>query len=268
VFTRPKLQHDVPKAALSAKSFPPRKQLEGSKVRFLLANVTSFVATLAICAAPAAAQTSGLTIASVINRDMIDVEVRYLESVIGPARRVTNYRSDGTIEREYRVQGCEVRAIVRGTKVTGYHLSLTPNCTFDIGAFLGGRPLQANLATFGQLAALATDSRYRAWCIIDCGNAADPVFYLEGSTARSAQFIEFTAEVSDFNRNGTNAGAVRQVQTALLPFIGIDGLSQGRGPCHRNFQTNMTQAFATTRISGIAIGYGVHNPRNHSPDCR
>ena len=237
-------------------------------MRFLLSKLASFVASLVVYTAPGVAQTSGPTVASVINRDMIDVEVRYLESVIGPARRVTNYRGDGMIEREYRVQGCEVRAIVRGTKVTGYHLSLTPNCTFDIGAFLGGRPLQANLATFGQLAALAADSRYRAWCIIDCGNAADPVFYLEGSTARSAQFIEFTAEVSDFNRNGTNAGAIRQVHLALLPFIGTDGLSQGRGPCHRNFQPSMAQAFATTRISGIAIGYGVHNPRNHSPDCR
>ena len=131
-------------------------------------------------------------LAQIFTPDMLGANLAFVETITGPA-----FKTEGD-DRIYKVDGCTV--VIGSTKgkidnlgVEGY----SPRCSFNIAQyFAGGYPYPVpNDPTFGDIKrGLGGD--YTADCLVDCGNAADPVVTLGYEGSHADNFNELIAEAS------------------------------------------------------------------------
>ena len=123
---------------------------------------------------------------------MLGANLAYLETITGPA-----FKTEGD-DRIYKVDGCTV--VIGGAKGKIDNLGVidySPRCSFNIGQYFaqGYQYPVPNFATFGDIKrGLGGD--YSADCLVDCGNAADPVVTLGYEGSHADNFNELIAEAS------------------------------------------------------------------------
>lgn len=242
----------------------PRFVRQGSRPLKRLGLVTA-AALCATLANGAHAQRQGAAgLSRIVNPDMLGVQVAYLESITGPARRVHQaFRAQGQ-DREYRIGGCEVTALVRGGEVAAYRVPLSRTCTFDLRRFPNVQtPVPVHQATFGMIADQFSASRFLPACLSGCGNAADPTFGLYGEGSRAQSSIEIVVSATYNNEQvGRAAEALRQSASRL---VSDDDITMGRFSCHPQYDRLAQRHFQGVRIHEITIGYRL-SPE--VPDCR
>lgn len=218
--------------------------------------ILSLVFVLPFTSVGLAQSNNGDRLARILDPDMLRVQVAYLETVIGPARRVSpNYGGVGQ-HREYRVNGCEVGALARDNEIFAYRLRLTPRCTFDVGRFGVRLPVPIHRATHGMLENALGASRFLPTCIYSCGNAADPVFSTYNVGPRALGSIELIA-VSQYNADAS-ATLLRAAERVMPQ----DDIAMGRFSCHPSYDRLGRAAFRNVVIDEITIGYELE-PRQH-----
>jgi hypothetical protein len=128
---------------------------------------------------------AGISLQEIFNDEMMHIQVPFLESRVGPARRVSKFTS-GEI-RTYTIQGCDVTAYTKENEVVGYGLVLgghepwrtaKPNCNIEIPR--SDKHLRTNSLTIGKFINSmgpgigSSGSFLQSGCLTMCGNATDP----------------------------------------------------------------------------------------------
>jgi hypothetical protein len=131
-------------------------------------------------------------LSQIFTPDMLGANLAFVETITGPA-----FKTEGD-DRIYKVDGCTV--VIGSTKgkidnlgVEGY----SPRCSFNIGQYFaeGYQYPVPTFPTFGDIKrGLGGD--YSADCLVDCGNAADPVVSLSYEGSHADNFNELVAEAS------------------------------------------------------------------------
>jgi len=131
-------------------------------------------------------------LAQIFTPDMLGANLAFVETITGPA-----FKTEGD-DRIYKVDGCTV--VIGSTKGKIDNLGVidySPRCSFDIAQYFAGGyqyPVPP-VPTFGDIKrGLGGD--YSADCLVDCGNAADPVVTLGYEGSHADNFNELVAEAS------------------------------------------------------------------------
>lgn len=192
----------------------------------------------------------------IMNTDMLQIQVPFLETITGPARRVSPRIGGPGQEREYRIDGCELTAITTGTQVNAYRLGLSPTCTFEMRRLIPNfRPAgSANQVTFAMLAQ-SFGTEFLPSCLMGCGNAADPAFSIFGESSRADGSIEVLATA--IYNNDQVAAAAERLSGSARRVMSEDAIIDGRFNCHPRYQELAQQAFSNVRIRQITLGYGL-----------
>jgi hypothetical protein len=132
--------------------------------------------------------------------------IAYLESQIGPAKRISDYpiNDSGDLEREYQIGPCTVK-IYGQNSITSFELvGLSPECSFDIMPFiLGEGSKEAYGTTFGYLANFdgGTPFEFYSECINICNVPQDPKIHFIYTIAYITRFLHINASISVFDDN-------------------------------------------------------------------
>lgn len=225
-------------------------------VSLMILTQTVSVSPLQSVKAQGQPQSTSNRLVRVMAADMLNVQIRYLESITGPARRVTPRFGSPGQERQYQINGCELTAIAVGTQVTAYRLRLSPTCTFEIRRMVPNfrAQISANQVTFGMLA-VSFSPQYAPSCLSGCGNAADPQFSMHGEGSRADGNIEIVATA--IHNNSQVSAAVERLHSAARRLMSDDAIMDGRFNCHARYQELSAQAFRDVRLQEITIGYGL-----------
>jgi len=223
--------------------------------------------TLTLCATAALLAAHGPAeaaprLADILVPAMLDVPVATLEAKAGRAREVTAL-PDGRQSRYYAVEGCGVTAYARGGTVEAYKLSLSPQCDMDVSPFLGARLPAAGLLTLetfaDTLGPLPTPMRetFRALCISDCGNAADPVVEFLWRAPQGPRPIEI--KLGFVLASGAAAEAGDEWQQVMEQAESAEYVSLGRFNCDDRHQAEGLRAFNNIQPNEVTIGRGVRD---------
>jgi hypothetical protein len=209
------------------------------------------------------ATASGALLKDIFGGDMWNIQVPFLESKVGVARRVLNVRG-GQI-RTYTVDGCEVTAYVRKNAVAGYglilgrdqHFDKDDNCNITIPGpdhlSTKGMTIGTFISTNG-IGIAEPQSLFTAPCISMCGNAADPtvVFHYEGPHASNFMKIDLMSTTGDqaaFN-------AAEQWAKLMTNAEGKNYVTEARFNCDGKYQKLGLQLFQNVEPYRIVIGFG------------
>jgi dimeric dUTPase (all-alpha-NTP-PPase superfamily) len=138
--------------------------------------------------------------------DMFGATIAYLESQIGPAKRISDYpiNYSGDLEREYQIGPCTVK-IYGQNSITSFELvGLSPECSFDISSLIlveGNK--EAYRTTFGYLANFDGGTPYEFYseCINICNVPQDPKIHFIYTIAYITRFLHINASISVFDDN-------------------------------------------------------------------
>lgn len=154
-----------------------------------MSRLASGLALGIIAAAPGIAAAGETGPAAFVKPDMIGAEVKWFEAQIGPA-----FRIDGDY-RTYRLDGCEFGVEAAGDKIAGFQMPVSPECAFNLAAFMPNAdavpPLDAmTFAAFD--AAVGGLAIFQADCLKLCGNAFDPSVYAAWQGGRADNLMTVT----------------------------------------------------------------------------
>lgn len=155
-------------------------------------------APAAVPAAPVAAPAPVTTeakrvIDQLFSTETIGMNLAYVEKIAGPAMRSEFHR------HQFRTDGCDITLISDEADkvIESVEVDIAPSCSLSLKSVLNvseGQPdMQLNELTFGRFEPLL-DGRYYADCLSLCGNAADPVVYLEAKGSRVTNFINYAVQ--------------------------------------------------------------------------
>jgi hypothetical protein len=167
---------------------------------------------------------AGASLQDLFTGGMMNVQVPFLESRVGVARRVL-VDSGGEQVRTYTVEGCDVTAYIQHNEVVAYGLTLGGDepwrrykrkCNIELPA---SQALRTDNLTFGKfLKAMGVgiadqEDLFRASCLTLCGNAADPTvrFHWDGPHAVGFLKIELTGIIA----YGRSIDAAKQWQNLM-----------------------------------------------------
>jgi hypothetical protein len=85
----------------------------------------------------------------------------------------------------FEVGGCTILYGINKGSVTGFDVDVSKDCQPTINGIK-----VTPQTTYGQILSRETGGVYRASCLTDCGNAADPVVYLTYAGSRATGFID------------------------------------------------------------------------------
>lgn len=148
---------------------------------------------------PAQTATSSAALGKLFVHDAIQGNVPWLESIAGPARQVLD-NGDGTKNRVYQVDGCNVTAVTTQNTITALTLDISPTCNVSIQAMMpNASPLNLTHLTFADLFKEgATDISLTCAGPGECGNSADPSIQavLGGDRADGFLEVEFSGTIA------------------------------------------------------------------------
>jgi hypothetical protein len=192
-------------------------------------------------------------LARIFDREMLNVQIAYLESITGPAMHVNDIL--GVQYRDYRIEGCKLLVYAKGSEVVGYTLSLSPKCNFNLGNFLGSGYSSTNGLTVGGFinGGLGQGMRVQSGCIYMCGNAADPAvdFTYEGPHALG--FISIVLSIT--LAGGPSLDAVDLWEKAMRSREREDYILNTRFNCDRKYDAIAIRAFSNVPVDQITVGY-------------
>jgi hypothetical protein len=195
--------------------------------------------------------------------DMWNIQVPFLESKVGVARRVLNV-TGGQI-RTYTIDGCEVTAYIRDNDVAGYglllgrdqHFGKNDNCNIDIPAYNHLSTKNLTIGNFIRAAGVGiADPRsiFNSPCITMCGNAADPIviFRYEGPHVSNFVKIVLISTISD----DVSINAAEQWAKLMTNAEGKNYVTDTRFNCESKYQNIGLQLFQNVQPYKIIIGFG------------
>jgi hypothetical protein len=148
--------------------------------------------------APAQAATAPAALGALFVHDAIQGNVPWLESIAGPARQVLE-NGNGTQNRVYKVDGCNVTALTAQNTINALTLDVSPTCNVSIQAMLpSASPLNLAHLTFAEIFKEgATDISLACAGPGECGNSADPSIQavLGGDRADGFLEVEFSGTI-------------------------------------------------------------------------
>jgi hypothetical protein len=227
----------------------------------------------------------GASLQDIFNMDMLNIQLTFLESRVGVARRV--YNSAGEQERTYTIDGCDVTAYVRKNEVVAYGLILggsqgwrssKENCNvlipgsggkgFSDGKLVEKRGLRTNNLTIGKFIDVmgigigGAGSLFRASCITSCGNAADPtaVFHWDGPHALGLLKIDLISIIA----YGASIDAADRWENIMAKAEGKNYVLNARFNCDAKYQNIGLQLFRDVEVYQIIIRTG-GSPRPGEP---
>ena len=149
-----------------------------------------------VAPAPAPAQPAAQArrvIDQLFSTETIGMNLAYVEKIAGPAMRSEFHR------HQFRADGCDITLVSDEADkvIESVEIDIAPSCNLSLKSVLNvseGQPdIKLGDLTFGGFEPLL-DSRYYADCLTLCGNAADPVVYLEAKGSRLTNFINYSVQ--------------------------------------------------------------------------
>lgn len=201
----------------------------------------------------ASAQTARL--ADILRPQTLGAQIAWLEKQIGPAKTI--YGKD----RVYTVGHCTLDVHLHPDNSIA-HLGLqklSPSCTFNTDAI--GLKGPAHLLRFKDL------TEHMAWtvdavCLFSCGNAADPVYALQGEGPRLSQFLEYRAEISSAAA-GKSGDAFSSELLTKIPVHQRDALNEKpvlKVMAQEPFNALWFKHLGAKRLESLYFGYRLTNP--------
>jgi hypothetical protein len=167
-------------------------------------NKIALILTVLLFSTTAMAQntTTKDKLAMLFTHDMIGVTIAYVETQLGPAKRVSDYTNeDGDYKREYQVGPCTVNIEGKESISSIELVGITEECSFDITQLLledGYK--EAYKTTFGFLAN-NNPFEFYSGCINICHVPQDPHIIFEYNIAGVVRFFKLTASISVFDES-------------------------------------------------------------------
>lgn len=210
---------------------------------------------------PAPSTPTRTSLQDVFNDDMLNIQLAFLESRVGVARRVR--AGSGEQLREYKIDGCDVTAHVKNNEVVGYGLilggpepwrSAKSNCNVEIPR---GSGLRTNGLTTGKfintmgLGIASPNALFQASCISMCGNAADPTvtFHWDGPHAVGFMNIDVVSIIA----YGQSLDAVEKWRTLMTKNEGEDYVIHTRFNCDGNYERLGLELFQNVEVYEIIV---------------
>lgn len=197
-------------------------------------------------AAPAVAPAAPVSkLAQLFKPDMLNAQVAYVETIIGPAKEVNgDYR-------DYIVDGCRVSIEAPKGAIATFGIEFKKGCSLNLGDFLGNAPAKADGITFGDLIDTGYSSTISASCLQSCGNAADPTVSLLLETDHANNFINVEGTVTLVEDPALDASGVWEEAMALE---GEDYVIYGKFNCDGKYNEAGKKAFRKVRIESVRVG--------------
>jgi hypothetical protein len=194
------------------------------------------------------------TLSKIFKSDMLNAQVAYLEHVVGPAIHISPGRH-GSQVRDYRVDGCEVQAIVNdnsqgSSSVQAYSLTLTHKCNFNLSVFQL-RPLPTRDLTISKIPD-ANFLGFESDCIDLCGNAADPTvdFLQYSSHATNWIGVVYTIVLAD----DPALNAIQKLRELMQAREGNDYTANTKFNCDQKYADIAVKLFAAVPVNKITVG--------------
>ena len=126
-----------------------------------------------VALAPAPAQPTAQAkrvIDQLFSTETIGMNLAYAQKIAGPAMRSEFHR------HQFRTDGCDITLVSDEADkvIESVEIDIAPSCNLSLKSVL--------------------NSRYYADCLTLCGNAADPVVYLEAKGSRLTNFINYSVQ--------------------------------------------------------------------------
>jgi hypothetical protein len=209
--------------------------------------------------APAAPRAAALQ--EIFNADMMNIQVPFLESRVGIARRVFN--ALGEQIRTYTVDGCDVTAYVKNNNVVAYGLILggkeawrssKENCNVELPV---GQHLRTNDLTIGKFINVMGEGLanarelFQSSCIYSCGNAADPTveFHWDGPHAMGWLKIDLISIIA----YGASIDAAEGWSNLMTKAEGKNYVMSAKFNCDGKYQQIGLQLFQNVEVYEIVI---------------
>jgi hypothetical protein len=212
------------------------------------------------------APVSGASPQDIFGGDMWNIQVPFLESRVGVARRVLNV-TGGQI-RTYTIDSCEVTAYVQNNEIAGYgllllllgrdqHFHKNDNCNIYIPAYGHLSTKNLTIGKFTRTVGVGIEdprSIFNSPCITMCGNAADPIviFHYEGPHASNFVKIDLISTISD----DVSINAAKRWENLVTSAEGKNYVTEARFNCDGKYQNIGLQLFQNVEPYKIIIGYG------------
>jgi hypothetical protein len=229
---------------------------------------------LGALAAPARAQTQadGSALGRIFTLNMLNAQVAYLESITGPAWKVNAGVAQGTEQRIYQIQGCQVTVGVSNGAVQSLGLGLSDGCSVDLSRFFNRSKAapSANTMTFGDLGNFIDDygnsneqGSFAADCLDGCGNAYDPLVYGHYVGPQSDQNLEIVASAS--TADAATSDAASKWETLMQKQSGQTYVDNTTFNCDGKYDVQAASFLQNVKITSITIGWNLSGPWSSCP---
>lgn len=195
-------------------------------------------------------------IEQIFSYDTIGVDVAYIESIIGIARKTdTHYKT-----KNYVVNGCDLVVGYNEQSVETMTVHLTDNCRFNVKDIVSSNEsISSDKLVFG----LTGPATYYADCITMCGNAYDPSVYelYQGSRAENFRELLLGSAHSDYE-------AVSKWREAMVAKEGEDWVMDNRYNCEPQKYSDIAAiALKGEPVDQITIGYNLESRQQLQFGC-
>jgi hypothetical protein len=208
---------------------------------------------------------AGAALQDLFNADMWNIQVPFLESRVGIARRV--FDASGEQIRTYTVDGCDVTAYVRHNEVVvGYGLilggnpawrSAKQNCNIEIPASDHLRTDDLTIGKFMNVMGIGLEEEgdlFRAACIASCGNAADPTVEVHWDGPHAVGFLKI--DLISIIGSGASADAADRWRDLMAKIEGKDYVINAKFNCDRKYEKIGLKLFQNVQVYQIIIRSG------------
>jgi clan AA aspartic protease (TIGR02281 family) len=204
----------------------------------------------------------GASLQDLFSADMLNIQIPFLESRIGVARRVS--MNAGEQQRSYTIDGCQLTAYVRKNEVVAYGLilggnqqwrSAKRNCNVKIPMM----DVQTNDLTIGKFVAAeglgiaAPANLFHSDCITMCGNVADPAVRLHWEGPHALNFL--TVDLISIIAYGPSIEAASRWSNLMTAAEGQQYVMSARFNCDAKYQRLGVQLFRDDDVYQIIVGY-------------
>ncbi|UNM97250.1 hypothetical protein MMG00_05200 [Ignatzschineria rhizosphaerae] len=209
-----------------------------------------------VCIGSSFAFANSSKIEQVFSYDMIGMDVTYLESIIGIARKTdTDYQT-----KDYLVDGCHLKVGYNGLSIESLTVDLTNQCHFNLRDIISyNAVVPSDKLVFGMTGPVT----YYADCLLGCGNAYDPAVYELYQGPRAESFRELLlSSISD------SYEARSKWTDTMIAKEGEEWVMNGYFNCDPYKYNNVAiNALEGEKVDQITIGYNLESRKQLKFGC-
>ena len=204
--------------------------------------------------------TSDQVIGKIFTGDMLGAQVAYLEATTGPVWKIDPGIAAGTEQRVYKIDQCQVTAIVSNGAIQSLGMDLNSSCTVDLNRFISRDTSipSANSMTFGEFENIVGVGSFASDCLEGCGNAYDPSVYDHYTGPQSDNDIEIVVSVKLVDDKSISAS--EKWDSLMVAQSGSDYVQNTTFNCDGKYDSQARGFFKDVRITSIDIGTDLPGP--------